>query len=505
MTVLAKGLQILSFLQIDGKLASEGNLSFLWKVLHLPMDFFSQRMAGDLQNRQDSAASISSVLIGTFAPLVFYSFLVIFYLVIMMRYSVVLSLVAIVCIAIQIVSSFFITREKVDLMRTQMRDDGNLASATVSGVEMIETIKASGAENGFFARWSGFQAAVSREEKNLVKVDAGIGLIPVIAYRLSLVLISVFGASLVISGQFTAGMVMAFQSYLLLFMNPALTLVEAGQTLQMMRAQMERIDDVMKYPSDPLSFDSPAPEGVECDKLTGTLDIEGVDFGYSPLEGPLIKDLSLHVKSGSRVAIVGPSGCGKSTVTKLLSGLYQPWKGSILFDGKAINEIPRAVFKGSLAVVDQDVILFEDTISANISMWDPSITDFEIIMASRDAHMHEDILQRDGGYQYRIQENGKDFSGGQRQRLEIARVLAQDPTIIIMDEATSALDAQTEFDVVNAIHERGITTIIVAHRLSTIRDCDEIIVMDKGVVVERGRHEELYRRDGYYTRLVQEN
>ncbi len=241
---------------------------------------------------------------------------------------------------------------------------------------------------------------------------------------------------------------------------------------------------------------------ISFDKLSGSLVMKNVTFGYSRLAPPLIENFDLELKQGQRVAFVGTSGCGKSTLAKLISGLYQPWSGEILFDGKPISQIDRSVFTGSVAVVDQDIILFEDTIANNSRMWDNSIEDCEVIMAARHAQIHEDIMQREGGYQYKLTEGGKDFSGGQRQRMEIARVLAQDPTMIIMDEATSALDAKTEYDVVRSIKNRGISCVVIAHRLSTIRDCDEIIVMDHGKVVERGTHTQLMALDGVYKTLV---
>ena len=240
--------------------------------------------------------------------------------------------------------------------------------------------------------------------------------------------------------------------------------------------------------------------------MSDIISVEHLAYTYPGVEDtpgvPVFADLNLTIEEGSFVAVLGTNGCGKSTLSKLISGLYKPWSGEILFDGKKISEIDRSVFTGSLAVVDQDIILFEDTIANNIKMWDNSIEDFEMIMAARDAQLHEDIMQREGGYQYKMTEGGKDFSGGQRQRMEIARVLAQDPTIIILDEATSALDAKTEYNVVNSIKDRGITCIVVAHRLSTIRDCDEIIVMDNGRVAERGTHDELMKKGGMYAELV---
>ena len=310
------------------------------------------------------------------------------------------------------------------------------------------------------------------------------------------------GVYLTMQGEFTVGMIMAFQGFLSSFTAPAGTLISAGQTLQEMRTQMERVEDVMEYPADVSYENDEVREDEEYSKLSGCVEMKNVTFGYSRLAEPLIRDFNLTLKSGSRVAFVGTSGCGKSTLAKLISGLYKPWSGEILFDGKAISEIDRSAFTGSLAVVDQDTILFEDTIANNIKMWDNSIEDYEMILAAHDAKLHEDIMQRDEGYNYKLTEGGKDFSGGQRQRMEIARVLAQDPTMIILDEATSALDAKTEYEVVESIKKRGITCIVVAHRLSTIRDCDEIIVMEKGIVIERGTHDELMEKGGAYTQLV---
>ncbi len=498
---------IIAFIQaiysarIGGKIAAVGSTTYMWKILQLPMEFFFQRMAGDIQQRKGDNASIAGSLVSTFAPLVIQAAMMVFYLAVMLRYSALLTLVGIASILINTLMSSIIAKKRVNITRVQMRDAGKLSGTTVAGIEMIETIKASGAENGFFEKWAGYQASVNLQEVRFSRLNQYLGLIPRIVSTLTNTAVLILGVFLTMQGQFTIGMVMAFQGFLAAFMAPAQQLISAGQQLQEMRTQMERIDDVMQYPSD-VVYESRGEETETFAKLSGAIEIKNVTFGYSRLAEPLIRDFSLTLKPGSRVAFVGSSGCGKSTLSKLISGLYQPWSCEILFDGKPMSQIDRSVFTGSLAVVDQDIILFEDTIAANIKMWDTSIEDFEMIMAARDAQLHEDIMQRDGGYSYRITEGGKDFSGGQRQRIEIARVLAQDPTIIILDEATSALDARTEYNVVRSIKDRGITCIVVAHRLSTIRDCDEIIVMDRGQVVERGTHEELFALNGYYTRLV---
>ena len=385
---------------------------------------------------------------------------------------------------------------------SQMRDKGKLAASTVSGIQIIETIKASGAETGYFQKWAGYQASVNAQGTKFTRLNQYLGMIPAFVSTLANAVVLVLGVWLCMRGQFTLGMVAAFQSFLASFLNPAQTLITAGQTIQEMRTQMERVEDVMEYPDDALFASNAAAGEPDYEKLSGDVEIDNITFGYSRLDQPLIENFSLRMKPGSRVAFVGTSGCGKSTLSKLISGLYQPWSGEIRFDGKLISEIDRAVFTSSVAVVDQDIILFEDTVANNIKMWDDSIADFEMILAARDAQIHDDIMARPGGYQQKLTEGGRDLSGGQRQRIEIARVLAQDPHIVIMDEATSALDARTEYEVVKAVADRGITCIIIAHRLSTIRDCDEIIVLDHGKVVERGTHEELYARGGVYAELI---
>ena len=486
--------------RINGKLATIGSSTFMWKVLHLPMEFFSQRLAGDIQGRQGSNAGIANSVVNTFAPLALNAIMMVFYLVVMIRYSWILTLVGLSSLVINAWMASIISKKRVNITRVSMRDAGKLAGATVAGVEMIETIKASGAENGFFERWAGYQASVNAQKVKYAKINQYLGMIPSVVSTITGIVVLTLGVWFAMEGTFTVGMVMAFQGVLSSFSAPATTFISAGQTIQEMRTQMERVEDVMEYREDDCYKTEVKEESFA--KLKGNIELKNITFGYSRLSDPVIKDFSLNIKPGQRVALVGTSGCGKSTISKLVSGLYQPWSGEILYDGKHLSEIDRDVFTGSLAVVDQEITLFEGTISDNIKMWDNSIEDFEMILAARDAQLHEEIMRRDGGFNYRIAEGGKDFSGGQRQRLEIARVLAQDPSIIILDEATSALDAKTEYDLVKAVKDRGITCIVVAHRLSTIRDCDEIVVLDHGVAVERGTHEELYAKGGKYTQLV---
>ena len=410
-------------------------------------------------------------------------------------------------IAVNIITARIISQKRVNLTRVQTQDEGKLSSATLSGIDMIETIMASGAENGYFSKWAGYHASINTQAVRLIRLNQYLGAIPAFVSSSTNIAILMLGVLFTMQGSFTVGMILAFQGFMGSFLSPVSKFISAGQDFQEMRTNIERIQDVMEYPADPLLTHKNANGETEngqalIAKLSGAVEVKGLSFGYSRLDEPLIKDFSMKLEPGKRVAIVGPSGCGKSTLSKLISGLYEPWSGEILFDGKPVKSIPREVFTGSLSVVDQDIILFEDTVANNIKMWDDAIEDFEMILAARDAQIHGDIMQRPGGYSYKVMEGGRDFSGGQRQRIEIARILAQDPVIVIMDEATSALDAKTEYEVAGAVKERGITLIIIAHRLSTIRDCDEIIVLDGGRVIERGTHHELMARQGYYTKLV---
>lgn len=486
-------------LKIGGKFSVKGNLEFMWKLLNLPMRFYSQHMTGDLLDRQAANATVYETITNTLGPLALKVIMMAFYLIVMVRYSPVLALIGIVSLTINALISNYIAKKQLNIIRASSVEFGRQSGAITSGLRMIDTIKASGAEKAFFTQWAGYDAKYNRMLVEQDKLKYRYGMLPTMLTQATSIIILGIAVYCTTIGYLSLGIATAIQGLFMNFSAPAQELVDASQVFQTIQAQIERIEDVFKYPSED---DYVMDDNTDFQKLKGHIELKNVTFGYSPLDPPLIKDFSLEIKKGSRIAIVGASGCGKSTISKLISGLYKPWSGEILFDGNPINTIDTRIFKSSVSVVDQDIVMFEDTIANNIKLLDNTIEDYEMILASRDAMIHEDIASRKGAYQSRLIEGGKNLSGGQRQRIEIARVLAEDPTIVILDEATSALDASTEYDVVKSVKDRGITCIVIAHRLSTIRDCDEIIVLDKGTIVERGTHDELINKSGIYTSLV---
>ena len=498
--IISTLVQTLYQYKIRGKLDLIGSTTYMWRILRMPIEFFSQRMVGDLQGRQSENASIAETLVNVFAPLLFNTIMLVVYLVVMIRKSLILTVVGVVTVLLNAFISYYISKTRVNLTRVQSRDLARLSGMTSKGIEMIETIKSNGAESSYFSSWSEAQENVFAQKIKIAKTNTFMGLVPSFVSLVANYSVLLLGVYYTIIGRFTIGSILAFQGLLGQFMSPAMTIISSGQTLQEMRTSMERVDDVLEYPLDPnVTREIPMKK---ISKIKGNLVLKNITFGYSRLDNPILTDFNLEIKQGQKIAIVGSTGSGKSTLSKLISGLYSPWSGEIIFDGKKIEEIDHEIFTSSIAVVDQDITLYEDTISNNIKMWDESIEDYEVIMACRDAQIHNLIMSRDGKYNAPVLEGGKNFSGGEKQRIEIARSLAADPSIIILDEATSALDAKTEFEVVKAIKARGITTIVIAHRLSTIRDADLIVVLNKGIITEQGTHDELMAKQGYYYSLV---
>lgn len=486
--------------RLEGKTATINSMSYMWKILHLPMEFFSQRMAGDIQQRQAQTENITNLLVNTIAPLFLNMIMIVLYFVIMIRYSILLTFVGLSAMIINLFVSRIISNQRMNITRSSLVNSAKLSSYTVAGIEEIETIKSSGAENGFFSKWAGYQAAANSDNVRFLMLNFNLGLVPQFVSEAVNYVILLLGVYLAIKGHFTPGIVMAFQGYLTAFMGPTQTFINSSNQIQEMKTGIERIDDVMEYKNDDIFAE--VNDENEYTKLSGNLEINNLNFGYSRLAEPIIVDFNLKLEAGKSVAIVGQSGCGKSTISKIIGGLYKPWSGDITFDGKKHREIDKTIFAASVAMVDQDIVFYEGSISDNIKMLDKSIEDYEMILAAKDARILDAINEKSGGFDHELLNNANDFSGGERQRIEIARVLAQDPTILILDEATSALDAKTEFEVIDMIKKRGITCIVIAHRLSTIRTCDEIIVLDNGKTIGRGTHDYLMSSCEEYKNLV---
>ncbi len=488
-------------LRMEIKLSLTSSARMLWHLLCLPVDYFTQRYAGDLSSRVAANNRVASLLSSGLATNMVAIVSLVFYAMIMVSYDLELALIAISLSLINLLAMRMVWKRRENASKLLAQSQGKLLATAMGGLLTIETLKASGSENDYFARWGGFQAQYVSVSQAIGKYSQLVSALPGLLAGLANVAILGLGSLKVMEGQLTVGDMIAFQALLSSFNGPIKKLVDLGARLQQAEADMNRIDDVLNYPM-PVPAGPPLLTVTTRPKLTGRLELKGVTFGYSRLEPPLIEGFDLTLEPGARVALVGLTGSGKSTAIKLVSGLYKPWAGDILLDGVPIERIDPLVLRNSVAVVDQEVFLFNASIRDNITMWDNSVPDGVVVDAARDAAAHDLIMARPDGYAALVQESGRNFSGGERQRLEIARALAVQPTILLMDEATAALDPITEKIIDDNVRRRGATCLIVAHRLSTIRDADEIIVLRRGKVIQRGTHDELKAQEGEYARLI---
>lgn len=497
-------LQEYYLLRLETKLALVHSSRFFTHILRLPIPYFVQRFAGDIGSRVAINDTVANVIASKLTMTAIDILVLIFYVALMLRYGVILTLVVLAILLINIGVVKLVARMRTDAARRVLQDKGKLQGTAMGGLQMIETLKATGGEAEFFARWSGYQAKTLLGEQVLTVLQNTTGVVPEVVSMLTVMAVYVVGGFYVMGGDLTIGMLVAYQSLVSSVNKPLGNLVSFGGTMQELQGDMNRLDDVTRYPEDPQykrgEANKAKPGGAV--KLNPRITLKDITFGYSPLEPPLIEDFNLTIEPGQRVALVGGSGSGKSTVAKLISGLYEPWKGEVIFDGTPRNQLPRNLITNSLAVVDQEVFLFGGTITENVTMWDSTLPPARVANACRDAALQDVIEKRDGRYDAWIEEGGGNLSGGQRQRLEIARALVGEPTIIVLDEATSALDPNTETFIDESMRRRGVSCIIIAHRLSTIRDCDRIIVMRRGKVVQEGTHDEMKDIDGPYKDLI---
>jgi NHLM bacteriocin system ABC transporter peptidase/ATP-binding protein len=502
-------LQQAYLLRLETRMALASSSRFLWHVLRLPVEFYNQRFAGDISTRVTINDRVAQLLSRDLATNALGAILVVFFAALLFQYDAVLTLVGIAVISGNVAALRYVSRKRVDDSRRLLQERGKLYGTAIGGLQTIETLKAMGGESSLFARWSGYQAKVVNIRQELERYTQVLDAVPPFLLALNTAILLGLGSLRVMHGDLTLGGLVAFQLLMVSFVTPVTRLVSLGGKLQTAEGDMNRLDDVLRYPIDPAiaaeaaEAEASGPPAAELPvKLEGRLELRGITFGYSPLAPPLLEGFHLTLPPGARVALVGGSGSGKSTVAKLVAGLYEPWAGEILFDGRPRAEIPRSVLSNSVATVDQSLFLFEGSVRDNLTLWDATLPLPEVVAAARDAAIHEEIAARPGGYDSPVDEEGANWSGGQRQRLEIARALVGRPTLLVLDEATSALDAESESEILMAVRRRGMTCVLVAHRLSTIRDCDEIIVLDRGKVVERGTHFSLMTAGGAYARLI---
>ncbi len=487
--------------RLQNKLTLLSGNRFLTHLFRLPINFFDQRSAGDLSKRVENNNNISIFLTGDLAQTVLNTFVAAFFMILMIFYSIPLALIGLGLVLLNLYIMKRTSDSIGDLTMKNQIDNGKFMGTLFSGLSITSTLKASGTENTYIERLLGYYAKIGISEQKLGFRQEILNAIPEVSTNLTNVIVLVVGGVMVIHGKMTAGMLTAFTQLLTSFTQPVTELSGFIQKIQTAKADMSRVDDIMRYEKD-RKFSERESEALT-EKLIGDICLDDISFGYSRLEEPLISGFSFNLPCGSSIAFVGASGCGKSTMSKICSGLYLPWQGQILFDRVPVERIPKEVIAASVSTVSQKITIFSGTIRDNLTMWNRFIPEQDIIQACKDACIHDVITGKPGAYNYELSEGGRNLSGGQRQRLEIARALVTNPSILIMDEATSALDPIVEKQIINNIKRRGCTCIIVAHRLSAIRDCDEIIVMEHGKIVERGTHEELRELSGHYQRLIQ--
>lgn len=505
LVILKFGLQYyrdLVLQKLKSKLTLTSGVGFLTHMQHLPMSFFDQRFAGDLVSRMGNNTEVSAFLAGDLAETVLNILVAAFYLVILLLYSPLMTLIGLlnvaVCVGLVVLSRQFISEASIK----QQMTGGKLYGCVCAGLSITDTLKASGAENEYISRVLGHQAKQANLEQEQTAVQKILNAIPEAAGYITQVLHMLVGGILVMRGSLSMGMLTAFCSLFDSFIDPVNTLVTFAQKIQTMKASITRVEDVQKYPEDP-RYHRAEGKNAPRKKLNGEIELRDISFGYSSLKPPLVEHFAFHLYSGQSIAFVGPSGCGKSTVSKIVSGLYQPWSGQVLLDGKPMEQIPTGCLTASIATVSQNITLFSGTIRDNLTMWNSAVAEEDMIQAAKDACIHDFIAGCPGGYDYILNENAMNLSGGQRQRMEIARALATKPSILVMDEATSALDPVVEKQVLDNIRRRGITCVIVAHRLSAFRDCNQIVVMKNGKIVQRGTHSSLMKEEGIYRTFVE--
>ena len=480
----------------------------LSKLLRLPVEFFEHRLVGDLTDRVSSTDRVAKNLADQFLVLLVDMAMSAVLLAAMLAYDVLLTLVVLALAVLHGVLAHFLNAFRAVRSQAMRREQGLLIGVGMQMLQSADNLRMTGADDRFFSRWSGQQARELTARQRYSELGAVNTALPGLVGALRAAAILGVGGSFVMTGSMTLGTLVGFYILAEMFLAPIGRFLEFADKRQALETDLQRLQDIARAAEDPVfARRSPGSESIPTFKgrlqLAGALELKDVTFGFNRSKPPLVKDFNLAIGPGQRVAVVGPSGSGKSTLARLVSGIYQPWSGEILFDGHRRDNIPEEVLRRSVSMVDQDVVLFSASLRDNITLWNPAVPDEAIFSAARDACIHHEILLRPQGYATLVEEGGVNFSGGQRQRLEIARALVGNPTVIILDEATSALDASTEELVDDALRRRGVTCLIVAHRLSTVRDCDEIIVLDAGVQVQRGTHDELIAdENGTYYKLV---